>query len=85
MNFRPGKPAIQLQRKIWYSPLAKLRAIQFAREVRAEAEKVTWPTRKEVGVTSLMVFIMVAFCAVFFMIADQIILRIVSAVIGIGS
>ena len=39
---------------------------QFAKEVRAEARKITWTTRKETWITSVMVGIMVVFAAVFF-------------------
>ena len=35
-------------------------------EVRTEAGKVTWPTRKETGITTAMVFVMVFFAAMFF-------------------
>jgi len=31
---------------------------KFAQEVRAEARKVTWPTRNETLVTTVMVFIL---------------------------
>ena len=43
---------------------------QFAREVRAEARKITWTTRKETWITSVMVFIMVIIAAIFFWIVD---------------
>ena len=43
---------------------------QFAREVRAEARKITWTTRKETWITSVMVFIMVTIAAIFFWIVD---------------
>ena len=39
---------------------------QFAREVRAEARKITWTSRKETWITSVMVFIMVVIAALFF-------------------
>ena len=43
---------------------------QFAREVRAEARKITWTTRKETWITSVMVFIMVLIASIFFWIVD---------------
>ena len=43
---------------------------QFFREVRAEARKITWTTRKETWITSVMVFIMVLIAAAFFWIVD---------------
>jgi preprotein translocase subunit SecE len=44
---------------------------QFAREVRAEARKITWTTRNETWITSVMVFIMVVVSAIFFLLVDQ--------------
>ena len=43
---------------------------QFAKEVRAEARKITWTTRKETWITSVMVAIMVALAGVFFTVVD---------------
>jgi preprotein translocase subunit SecE len=45
---------------------------QFVAQVRAEAAKVVWPTRKEAGLTTLMVFIMATLVAIFFFLVDQI-------------
>ncbi len=52
--------------------MAKINPGQFVREVRQEASKVTWPTRRETTVTTIMVFIMVFLAAVFFFVVDQI-------------
>jgi preprotein translocase subunit SecE len=57
---------------------------KFLQEVRAEAQKVTWPTRRETAVTTAMVFIMVAVASIFFLVADQIVRMIVTFVLGIG-
>jgi len=51
--------------------MAKTNPFKFIQEVRAETAKVTWPTRRETGVTTLMVFIMVFIAAIFFLLADQ--------------
>jgi preprotein translocase subunit SecE len=50
------------------TPVAKKRVspVQFLREVRAEARKVTWTTWKETWITSVMVAIMVVLTAFFF-------------------
>ena len=40
--------------------MAKVSPFKFMQEVRAEAQKVTWPTRKETTITTIMVFVMVA-------------------------
>ncbi len=47
--------------------------VKFLRDVRAEAAKVTWPTRRETGITTLMVLIMSVITAVFFLGVDQVI------------
>jgi preprotein translocase subunit SecE len=52
-------------------------------EVRAEAQKVTWPTRKETTVTTIMVFVMVAITSVFFLLADQLMRVAVSFILGV--
>jgi preprotein translocase subunit SecE len=52
--------------------MAKINPIEYAREVREEGEKVTWPTRKETGITVIMVMIMVAAASAFFLVVDAI-------------
>ncbi|MFN4040994.1 MAG: preprotein translocase subunit SecE [Brevundimonas sp.] len=44
---------------------------QFVGQVRAEGRKITWPSRKETWITSVMVFIMVVIAAAFFWIVDM--------------
>lgn len=51
-------------------PKAKVSPAQFAREVRAEGRKITWPSRKETWITSVMVGIMVVISAIFFSVVD---------------
>ena len=51
--------------------MAKTTPLQFLRQVRQETSKVTWPTRKELTVTTVMVLIMVALSALFFFVVDQ--------------
>ena len=52
------------------TPKKKVSAAQFAREVRAEARKITWTSRKETWITSVMVAIMVVIASVFFGVVD---------------
>lgn len=54
-------------------------------QVRAETDKVTWPSRKETMITTLMVFIMVAISSVFFLVADQVIRILVTFILGAAS
>ncbi len=44
--------------------------IQFIQQVRAEVAKVVWPTRREVLLTTVMVFILAALTALFFSLVD---------------
>jgi preprotein translocase subunit SecE len=55
---------------------------EFIQEVRTEAGKVTWPTRRETMITTVMVLIMVVLAAVFFVSVDGIIHFVVSLVLG---
>jgi preprotein translocase subunit SecE len=64
--------------------MAKISPFKFMQEVRAEAQKVTWPTRRETAITTAMVFVMVAIASVFFLVADQIMRMIVTFLLGIG-
>ncbi len=57
---------------------------EFIREVRQEASKVTWPTRKETGISTGMVFLFVTLAAIFFMIVDQILKFGVKLFFGLG-
>ena len=54
-------------------PKKKTNPVQFAQEVRAEARKITWTSRRETWITSVMVFIMVLISAAFFWLVDFII------------
>ncbi len=64
--------------------MAKSNPGQYIREVRQEVSKVTWPTRKETTVTTIMVFIMVFLAAIFFFFVDQILSWVVRLIIGLG-
>ena len=64
--------------------MAKTNPGEFVRQIRQEASKVTWPTRKETGVTTVMVFIMVTLAAIFFFAVDQVLSFGVRLVLGIG-
>ncbi len=56
---------------------------KFLQEVRTETNKVSWPSRREVVITTIMVFVMVAVSSVFFFAADQIIRILVTFILGI--
>src|SRR5436189_2678902 len=52
------------------APKKKTTIAQFAKEVRAEVRKITWTTRRETWITSVMVAIMVVLAAAFFFVVD---------------
>jgi preprotein translocase subunit SecE len=58
--------------------------LTFLQEVRQEVSKVTWPTWKEVWITTAMVLLMVVLTAIFFLIADQIIATVIQFLLGPG-
>lgn len=62
--------------------MAKTNPFEFLQQVRAETNKVTWPSRKETMVTTVMVLIMVTFASIFFLIADQILSWGVKMILG---
>ena len=47
--------------------------IQFVQQVRSEVSKVVWPTRREVAVTTFMVFVLATLAAIFFFFVDWLI------------
>jgi preprotein translocase subunit SecE len=64
--------------------MPKVSPFKFLQEVRTEANKVTWPTRRETAITTAMVFVMVAVASIFFLLADQVMRFVVTLVLGIG-
>jgi preprotein translocase subunit SecE len=64
--------------------MVKTNPAQFIQEVRQEANKVTWPSRKESGISTAMVFVMVIVSAIFFMIVDKALQFGVKFVLGVG-
>jgi len=65
--------------------MAKLSPFKFFQEVRAEADTVTWPTRRETFITTIMVFVMVAAASIFFTVSDQLIRIIITYILGVAA
>ena len=57
---------------------------QFLQDVRAEAAKVTWPSRRETLITTGLVILMVLFASLFFVIVDYALRFGVGLMIGVG-
>jgi preprotein translocase subunit SecE len=64
--------------------MAKTNPVVFLQQVRTEVGKVTWPTRRETAITTVMVFIMVFFACLFFFAADQAMSRAIAFLFGFG-
>jgi preprotein translocase subunit SecE len=53
--------------------MAGVNPLKFLQEVRQEVGKVTWPTRQETLISTIMVLVMVLIASLFFLLADQLI------------
>jgi preprotein translocase subunit SecE len=51
--------------------MARTNPLEFLQQVRQETAKVTWPTWKEVWITTAMVLVMVTLASIFFTLVDQ--------------
>ncbi len=65
--------------------MAKTNPFEFVQQVRAEVSKVTWPTRRETVITTIMVVIMSILAALFFLAADYLLSTLVSFILGLGA
>ncbi len=63
--------------------MAMANPVQFVQQVRAEVAKVVWPTRREVALTTTMVFLLPALAAVFFSLVDLAIRTGLQAVLNV--
>jgi preprotein translocase subunit SecE len=65
--------------------MAKVSPFKFMQEVRQETAKITWPSRRETFITTIMVFVMSAIAGAFFLLADQVIRVLVTLVLGVAT
>ena len=79
-NPPPARPATPNR-----APQKRATPGEFIAKVRDEARKVTWPTRKETVVTTVMVFIMVVVASIFFTVVDQALRYLVTLILGVGA
>jgi preprotein translocase subunit SecE len=91
---RPGAPRREF---FWLAPPGGRRTIrsernpqdmtnpfEFIQQVRSEAQKVVWPTRRETLVTTGLVLLLVVFVALFFLVVDEALRTVVALVLGFG-
>jgi preprotein translocase subunit SecE len=57
---------------------------EFIQQVRAEAAKVVWPTRRETMITTGLVLLLVVTVSIFFVVVDQVLREVVSLALGFG-
>ncbi|NRA99502.1 MAG: preprotein translocase subunit SecE [Rhodobacteraceae bacterium] len=62
--------------------MARTNPIQFVQQVRSEVSKIVWPTRREVLLTSVMVFVLAMLTAIFFFFVDWGIRTALQALLG---
>ena len=65
-------------------PKRKVGPLQFLRQVRAEGEKVTWTSRGETTVSTIMVLIMVAIMSLFFFLVDQLLRTVMPQILSLN-
>ena len=71
---------------VWFGSLVlAFNLVKFARDVRAEAGKTTWPSRKETLQTTGLVLAMVIATSLFFLAVDQIIGALMRLLFGVGN
>ena len=61
--------------------MAKTNPVEFLQEVRDEARKVSWPSRRELVVSTIMVMIMVVVASLFFLGVDAILKYVVDGIL----
>jgi len=65
--------------------MANFGPLQYFREVKQEAKKVSWPSRKETIASTIAVFVMVILASIYMYVGDQILAYLVSLILGIGA
>lgn len=65
--------------------MARTSVAKYVSQVRQELSKVTWSTRKETFVTTIMVLIIVTIASLFFLLVDTVALKGVQLFLGLGS
>ena len=63
----------------------KFNPFAFLQQVRAEATKIVWPSRRETTVSTVMVIAMAFLAAILFLLADQVISTVIKLVLGLGT
>ena len=65
--------------------MAKVGPLLFIQQVRSEVSKVTWPSRNETTLTSIIVIIFAIIASIFFFLSDQVMSFFIKLILGLGS
>ena len=65
--------------------MKKTGPIEFIQQVRNEVSKVTWPSRNDTMITTLIVVVFSFFASTFFFLGDQVMSFGIQLVLGLGS
>ena len=65
--------------------MAKVGPLMFIQQVRNEVSKVTWPSRNETTLTSVIVIIFAIIASLFFFLRDQVMSFFIRLILGLGS
>ena len=59
--------------------------IEFIQQVRNEVSKVTWPSRNETTITSVIVIFFAIIASIFFFLSDQVMSFFIKLILGLGN
>jgi preprotein translocase subunit SecE len=62
----------------------RINPFTFFQQVRQEAAKIVWPSRRETAISTLMVVVMAVLASIFFLVADQVMHYGIGLILGIG-
>lgn len=65
--------------------MAKINLMEFFRETRREVAKVTWPTRREISMTTVMIVVMALGGGLFFFFVDTALGFVIGKILGMHS
>lgn len=61
-----------------------MRVFEFVKEVKSEALKISWPSRKETTMAVALVFVMASVAGLFFLVVDAVVYKIIHFILGVG-
>ncbi len=65
--------------------MSKVSPLLFIQQVRNEVSKVTWPSRSETTITSVIVIFFAIIASIFFFLSDQIMSFFIKLILGLGN